>query len=121
VTRTMLCAVTAGLIALSAAGMPAAHAGWGDTHITGVGITQVIDCNESTLFVNGSNNMITATGSCYAVSVQGSANTVIADDVVNDITVYGFDQTVFFKTGDPVITDVGRQLQMTNRIDRIPA
>jgi hypothetical protein len=121
VTRATPFVVAACLIAFPAVGTPTAHAGFGDKHVTGQGITQVIDCNDSTLFVNGNYNMITATGSCYAVTVQGSANTVIADNVVNDITVYGFDQTVFFKTGDPVITDVGRQLAMTNRIDRIPA
>ena len=96
-------------------------AGYGDTHVTATGQQMVIDCNNGTLFVNGSYNIITATGSCFAVTMQGSGNTVIADNVANDITVYGSDQTVLFKGGDPLITDVGRQLQMTNRIDRIPA
>ena len=62
---------------------------------------QTIDCNESTLFVNGSGNMITALGSCWAVTMQGSGNTVIADNVVDDIIVYGNDQTVFYKSGEP--------------------
>jgi hypothetical protein len=102
-------------------GVPAASAKEGDTHITSVGSVQTIDCNDATLLVNGSGNSITALGSCYAVTVQGSGNTIIADNVVNDITVYGFDQSVFYKNGDPVVWDRGRELGMTNRIDRIPA
>ena len=119
--RTSYCIGVACLIALPAVGMPTAHAGFGDIHVTTSGLTQVLDCNDSTLFINGSYNFITATGSCYAVTLQGSFNTVIADNVVNDITVYGFNQTVLYHSGDPAINDVGRQLQMTNRIDRVPA
>jgi len=94
---------------------------YGDTHVYDTGIEQTIDCNNSTLFVNGTNNIVTAVGTCYAVTVQGSGNTVIADAVINDITVYGWNETVLFKNGDPLITDVGRQLEMTNRINRVPA
>lgn len=111
-------------VAVSAAlavGVPAAQAKNGDTHITSVGSTQTIDCNESTLFVNGSGNTITALGTCWAVTVQGASNTIVADTVTNDITVYGYDQAVFYKNGDPVIWDRGRELGMMNRIDRVPA
>ena len=38
-----------------AVGVPAAQAKNGDTHITSIGSTQTIDCNESTLLVNGAN------------------------------------------------------------------
>jgi hypothetical protein len=100
---------------------PTAGAKNGDTHVTGVGTTQTIDCNDSTLFVNGSANVITALGSCWAVTIQGSGNTVIADNVVNDITVYGWDQTALYKSGAPAVIDRGRELGMTNRIDRVPA
>jgi hypothetical protein len=113
-------AVLVAMPAVVFAGAPAAQAKDGDTHITGIGNTKTIDCNESTLFVNGNNNFITALGSCYAVTMQGSSNTVVADNVVNDITVYGSDQTVFYKTGDPVVWDRGRELGMMNRIDRVP-
>ena len=82
---------------------------------------QTVDCNDSTLLINGSYNTITALGSCWAVTMQGSGNTVIADNVVNDITVYGFNQTALFKTGDPSIVDRGRELGMVNRIDRVPS
>lgn len=98
---------------------PVAGAKNGDTHITGVGTTQTIDCSNGTLHVNGSANVITALGSCWAVTMQGSGNTVIADNVVNDITVYGWDQTAFYKSGTPAVLDRGRELGMTNRIDRI--
>jgi Protein of unknown function (DUF3060) len=73
------------------------------------------------LIVNGSGNTINALGSCWAVTVQGSGNLIVADNVVNDITVYGSDQTVFYKSGEPVVWDRGRELGMMNRIDRIPA
>jgi hypothetical protein len=92
-----------------------------DTHITGIGIVQTIDCKNSTLLVNGTGNQITALGSCWGVTLQGSSNVVVADNVINDVTVYGFDQTVLYKNGAPVVLDRGRELGMTNRIDRVPA
>jgi hypothetical protein len=116
--------LTAFLIAAPVAlvlGTPSAQAKDGDTHITSIGSTQTVDCNASTLIVNGSGNTINALGSCWAVTVQGSGNLIVADNVVNDITVYGFDQTVFYKGGEPVVWDRGRELGMMNRIDRIPA
>ena len=42
-------------------------------------------------------------------------------DVVDNIIVYGNDQTVFYKNGEPAVWDRGRELGMTNRIDRVPA
>ena len=117
-----LCAVS-GLVvtAVLASVNPVAQAKNGDTHITGIGVEQTIDCNESTLIVLGNNNRINALGTCWAVTVQGSSNLVVADNVVNDITVYGWDQTVFYKNGAPIVWDRGRELGMTNRIDRVPA
>ena len=112
--------LSAGLL-IGFVGAPVAAAKNGDTHITAVGTVQTIDCNDATLFVNGSANVITALGSCWAVTIQGSGNTVIADNVVNDITVYGFDQTALFKSGEPALIDRGRELGMTNRLDRVPA
>jgi hypothetical protein len=40
---------------------------------------------------------------------------------VDNVIVYGSDQTVFYKSGDPVVWDRGRELGMTNRINRVPA
>jgi len=98
---------------------PTAHArGEGDTHITATAEELTIDCNNATLFVNGSWNVITALGTCYAVTMQGSGNTVIADTITDDITVYGWNQTVTFHNGDPYILDRGRELGMTNNITR---
>ena len=102
-------------------GVPSAQAKNGDTHITGQGIVQTIDCNESTLLVNGTGNTVYALGSCWAVTLQGSSNVVIADNVVDNVIVYGNDQTVFYKSGEPFVWDRGRELGMTNRIDRVPA
>src|SRR3954471_5775417 len=93
----------------------------GDTHITGNGIERTLDCNNGTLLVFGTGNQINALGSCWAVTVQGSSNLIVADNVVNDITVYGFDQTVFYKSGEPFVLDRGRELGMVNRIDRVAA
>ncbi|HEX2214725.1 MAG TPA: DUF3060 domain-containing protein [Mycobacterium sp.] len=100
---------------------PMASAENGDTHITGVGLVQTIECNNATVFVNGANNQVNVLGNCHAVTVQGSYNTVVADHVINDITVYGFNQTVLYKAGDPIIWDRGRELGMTNMINRVPA
>ena len=102
-------------------GVPSAQAKNGDTHITGQGIVQTIDCNESTLLVNGTGNTVYALGSCWAVTLQGSSNVVIADNIVDNVIVYGNDQTVFYKSGEPFVWDRGRELGMTNRIDRVPA
>jgi hypothetical protein len=102
-------------------GVPTAQAKNGDTHITGQGIVETIDCNESTLFVNGTGDTIYALGSCWAVTMQVSSNIVIADNIVDNVIVYGNDQTVFYKHGEPNVWDRGRELDMTNRIDRVPA
>jgi hypothetical protein len=102
-------------------GVPTAQAKNGDTHITGQGVNQTLDCNESALIVVGTGNTITAVGTCWGISVQGSSNIVVADNVINDITVYGFDQTVLYHGGEPTVWDRGRELGMTNRIDRVPA
>ncbi|OQZ93779.1 hypothetical protein BST11_00215 [Mycobacterium alsense] len=111
------CAVVA---AVSAAPSPAAHAKNGDTHVVGEGLEQTLDCADATLFVNGTRNVVNAKGNCWAVTVMGSGNTVVADSVTHDITVYGYDQTVFFHGGAPVLWDRGRELGMTNRLQQVP-
>ena len=113
------CVIT--LAVAMAVGMPVAQAKNGDTHITGQGIVKTLNCNESTLHVIGTGNRINALGSCWAVTVMGSSNVVVADTVINDITVYGWNQTVFFRNGEPYLWDRGRELGMTNQVDRVPA
>ncbi len=103
----------------SAAGAPAGHAKNGDTHVTGMGIEQTIDCNGATLLVDGTRNTVNALGSCWAISVMGSGHTVVADNVVHDITVYGSNESIFYKSGDPFVWDRGRELGMTNRISHV--
>ncbi len=100
---------------------PAAEAKNGDTHITGQGVVQTLDCNNATLIVNGTGNTINAKGACWAVTLQGSSNIVIADNVINDITVYGYDQTVIYHDGAPAVIDRGSELGLANRINRAPA
>lgn len=122
--RTVSGALAACAVAVSAAltvSVPAAHAKNGDTHVTGQGVNQTVDCNDSTLLVDGTSNTVNALGTCWAVTMMGSGNTVIAETVVNDITVYGWDETVYFRNGEPFIWDRGRELGMPNRIDRVPA
>nr|WP_308170488.1 DUF3060 domain-containing protein [[Mycobacterium] fortunisiensis] len=102
-------------------GAPGAAAKDGDTHITGQSVEKTMDCNNGTLFVNGSENRITALGTCWAITVQGTSNVIVADNVINDITVYGWNQTVFYKNGDPIVVDRGRETGMTNNISRVPA
>jgi hypothetical protein len=117
--RAAACLAAAACLIGPVLAAPAAHArGEGDTHITATSEELTIDCNNGTLFVNGSWNVITASGTCYAVTMQGSGNTVIADTITDDITVYGWNQTVMFHNGDPYILDRGRELGMTNNISR---
>ena len=106
--------------AAPAAPPPAAHAKNGDAHVIGEGLEQTLDCNDATLLVNGTRNVVTALGNCWAVTVMGSSNTVVADSVTHDITVYGWDQTVFYHSGAPIIWDRGRELGMTNRLQQVP-
>ena len=106
--------------ATPAAPPPVAHAKNGDTHVIGQGIEQTLDCNDATLFVNGTGNYVNALGNCWAVTVMGSAQHVVADSVSHDITVYGYDQTVFYHNGAPFLWDRGRELGMTNRLQQVP-
>jgi hypothetical protein len=115
-------AVAASAIAIaftSGAGAPSGHAKNGDTHITGMGIEQTIDCNGATLLVDGTRNTVNALGTCWAVTVMGSGHTIVADSVIHDITVYGSNESVFYKSGQPVVWDRGRELGMTNRISQV--
>jgi hypothetical protein len=45
--------------------------------------------------------------------------TVVADNVIHDITVYGYNESVFYKNGQPVVRDRGRELGMTNHISQV--
>ena len=114
-----MAAVAVAVAATPLAPPPVAHAKNGDTHIVGQGIQQVVDCNDALLLVNGTENTVTAKGNCYAVTVMGSGNTIVADSVSHDITVYGYNETVFYHDGDPIIWDRGRELGMTNRLQRV--
>jgi hypothetical protein len=102
-----------------AAGAPTGHAKNGDTHVTGQGLEQTIDCNGATLLVDGTRNTVNALGTCWAVTVMGSGHTVVADNVVHDITVYGYNESVFYKNGEPFVWERGRELGMVNRISHV--
>ena len=102
-----------------AAGAPTGHAKNGDTHVTSQGLDQTIDSNGATLLVDGTRNTVNALGTCWAVTVMGSGHTVAADNVVHDITVYGYNESVFHKNGEPFVWDRGRELGMVNRISHV--
>lgn len=119
--RTAASLAAAACVAVPLVTAPGAAAKNGDTHVTGTSVERTIDCNESLLLVNGTNNTIYAKGVCWAVTVQGSGNTVVADTIINDVTVYGWNQTVLFHNGAPALIDRGRELGMTNRISWVPA
>jgi hypothetical protein len=115
-------AVAASAIAIaftSGTGAPSGHAKNGDTHITGMGIEQTIDCNGATLLVDGTRNTVNALGTCWAVTVMGSGHTIVADNVIHDITVYGSNESVFYKNGEPAVWDRGRELGMVNRVSHV--
>jgi hypothetical protein len=112
---------TVAMAFILAAAAPTAHAKNGDTHVTGQGLEQTVDCNGATLLVDGTSNTVNALGTCWAVTMMGSGNTVVADAVVHDITVYGWDEAVYYKSGQPFIWDRGRELGMVNRIDHVAA
>jgi Protein of unknown function (DUF3060) len=109
------------IAATPAALPPPAHAKNGDTHVIGEGLEQTLDCNDATLIVNGTGNTVTALGNCWAVTVMGSSNTIVADSITHDITVYGWDETVFYHNGAPILWDRGRELGMVNRLQQVPA
>jgi hypothetical protein len=112
-------AIAVAIACTSAAGAPAGHAKNGDTHVTGMGVEETVDCNGATLLVDGTRNTVNALGTCWAISVMGSGHTVVADNVIHDITVYGSNESVFFKNGDPIVWDRGRELGMTNRVSHV--
>ena len=101
------------------AGAATGHAKNGDTHVTGEGVEQTIDCNGATLLVDGTRNTVNALGTCWAVTVMGSGHTVVADNVAHDVTVYGYNESVFYKNGEPFVWDRGRELGMVNRISHV--
>lgn len=119
IPRRVSAACAAAIAFISAPGGPTGYAKNGDTHVTGDGIEQTVDCNGATLLVNGTRNTVNALGTCWAVAVMGSGNTIVADNVIHDITVYGYDESVFYKNGDPVAWDRGRELGMVNRISHV--
>ncbi len=43
----------------------------------------------------------------------------LADNVVHDITVYGSNESIFYKGGEPFVWDRGRELGMTNRVSHV--
>ncbi len=78
-----------------ASGRPsvAAHAKNRDTHVTGAG--HRADAGLQRIHLAGQRHLriVTALGTCWAVTVMGRLNTVVADTIINDI-VYGWDEVL---------------------------
>jgi DUF3060 family protein len=72
-----------------------------------------VDSNGAMLLVGGTSNTVNAPGTCWAVTMMGSGNAVVADAAVHDITVYGWDEAVNHKGGQPFGRDRGRELGMS--------
>ena len=70
---------------------------------------QTIDCNKSTLLVNGTANTAYALGSCWAVTMQGSSNVVVTDNIVDNVIVYGKRPDRLLQERRAVVWDRGRE------------
>ncbi len=67
------------------------------------------DANASNyLLVNGTQNIVTALGTR---GDRDGLNQSLSPTRSSTITVYGWDETVFFRNGDPFIWDCGRELE----------
>ncbi len=54
------------------------------------GVTATIDCGDgSALHVDGSNDILTVTGTCSSARITGDANQVAFDSVTDDIDIPG--------------------------------
>jgi len=60
-------------------------------------------------------------GTCWAVTLQGSSNVVIADNIVDNAIVYGNDQTGLLQERRAVVWDRGREWAWSTASDRVPA
>lgn len=67
-----------------------------------------VDCGSGkSLRITGSNNTLRVLGGCSAVRVDGADNTITLDRVDDDLTVYGINNTVTYKSGEPKVRDEG--------------
>ncbi|MCK0173829.1 DUF3060 domain-containing protein [Mycolicibacterium sp. F2034L] len=78
----------------------------GTYSVSGVRNDKRIVCHDSMISVSGVSNQVTITGHCASVTVSGVENMVTVEDSAA-ISASGFDNRVFFKTGDPEINASG--------------
>nr|MCH9722297.1 DUF3060 domain-containing protein [Actinomycetes bacterium] len=72
------------------------------------GTSADIDCGQGgSLAVSGSNNILTVSGSCTAISIGGADNTIIAERIDGLLTVAGLNNIVSYQLGDPTVNDEG--------------
>ena len=79
-----------------------------DLHYDSFGTKAGIDCaNGRSLDIGGSNNTVTVTGICGAVTVTGADNKIHIEKVERDLVLTGLNNTVIYVTGDPKVDDRG--------------
>jgi hypothetical protein len=73
------------------------------------GTTAEVDCaNGKSLDVGGSNNTLTVLGTCSSVKIAGADNKIVFDKIDEALAVYGLNNTVTIKAGDPKIDNRGQ-------------
>lgn len=81
-----------------------------------IGAKADLDCaNGKSLNVIGSNNTLTVTGTCTAVSVGGADNRLTVERIVKELNVLGLHITVTYREGDPAVTNTGDGNTITKR------
>jgi len=67
-----------------------------------------IDCARGkSLNIGGSNNTLTVTGSCDAVSIGGADNKITFERIDGELSVVGLNNTVTYKAGEPTVNNPG--------------
>ena len=96
---------------------PVVQAKNGDTHITGQGIEQTPRLQQlRRCSWKGSDNTINALGFVWAVTVRGSSNIIVADNIVGQRPrVRQQPDRLLQERPDPTVWDRGRELGMVNR------
>lgn len=94
----VLAAAVIGAATLGLAGASNAEPDSGTLSYGSSGVTATIDCGDGgALQVDGSNDILTVTGTCSSVRITGDANRVTFDSITDDIDVPGSRDTVNVK------------------------
>lgn len=78
----------------------------GSESVAGSRNNRTVACNDSTVFVSGTDNTVRLTGHCTRVDVAGVQNTVTMD-TADAIVVSGVRNTVVYLSGTPQLAKTG--------------